>query len=60
VVAHWIPVTNLDFEFETLYMQSQTQTPNGFNPGAPGSGYNTTFQGRGDGFESRFEVTRNW
>ena len=30
VVAHWIPVTNLDFEFETLYMQSQTQTPNGF------------------------------
>ena len=24
VVAHWIPVTNLDFEFETLYMESQT------------------------------------
>jgi len=60
VVAHWIPVVNLDFEFETLYMQSQTQTPNGFIAGAPGSGFNTTFQGRGDGFESRFEITRNW
>ena len=58
VVAHWIPVTNLDFEFETLYQQSQTQTPNGFIAGAPGT--NLTFQGRGDGFESRFEVTRNW
>jgi hypothetical protein len=57
VVAHWIPVTNLDFEFEVLYQQSQTQTPNGFTT-APGT--NLTFQGRGDGFESRFEVTRNW
>ena len=28
--------------------------------GAPGSGFNTNFQGRGDGFESRFEITRNW
>ncbi|MFZ2106613.1 MAG: porin [Roseiarcus sp.] len=62
VVAHWFPMGNssLDFEFETLYMNSQTQTPNGFIAGAPGSGFNTTFQGRGDGFESRFEVTRNW
>jgi len=60
VVAHWIPVTNLDFEFEVLYQQSETQTPNGFVPGAPGSGNNLTFQGRGEGFESRFEVTRNW
>ena len=57
VVAHWIPVTNLDFEFEVLYQQSQTQTPNGFIT-TPGT--NQTFQGRGDGFESRFEVTRNW
>jgi hypothetical protein len=61
VVAHWIPVTNLDFEFETLYQQSQTQTPNGFVSGSGGpSGTNVTFQGRGEGFESRFEVTRNW
>ena len=61
VVAHWIPVTNLDFEFEVLYQQSQTQTPNGFvsGPGGP-NGSNVNFQGRGDGFESRFEVTRNW
>ena len=58
VVAHWIPVTNLDFEFETLYQQSQTQTPNGFVYGGPGT--NVNFQGRGEGFESRFEVTRNW
>jgi hypothetical protein len=57
VVAHWIPVTNLDFEFEVLYQNSQTQTPNGFTT-APGT--NLTFQGLGDGFEGRFEVTRNW
>ncbi|HEY2251251.1 MAG TPA: porin, partial [Planctomycetaceae bacterium] len=50
VVAHWIPVTNLDFEFETLYMQSRTQTPNGFIPGTGGpNGANVNFQGRGDG-----------
>ena len=57
VVAHWIPVHNLDFEFEVLYQQSQTQTPNGF-VATPLT--NQAFQGRGDGFESRFEVTRNW
>jgi len=64
VVAHWIPVTNLDFEFETLYMQSQTQTPNGFvssaNPVSGVPGTNVNFNGRGEGFESRFEITRNW
>jgi len=57
VVAHWIPVHNLDFEFEALYQQSETQTPNGFTT-APGT--NATFQGRGEGFEGRFEITRNW
>ena len=61
VVAHWVPVTNLDFEFELLYQHSQTQTPNGFvGPTAQSPFTNTSFQGRGDGFESRFEVTRNW
>jgi hypothetical protein len=57
VVGHWDPVKNLDFELEVLYQQSQTQTPNGFIA-TPGT--NPSFQGRGDGFEGRFEVTRNW
>ena len=57
VVGHWDPVKNLDFEIEVLYQQSQTQTPNGFIA-TPGT--NQSFQGLGDGFEGRFEVTRNW
>jgi hypothetical protein len=57
VVGHWDPVKNLDFELEVLYQNSQTQTPNGFIS-APGT--NQTFQGLGDGFEGRFEVTRNF
>jgi hypothetical protein len=63
VVTHWIPVANLDFEFEVLYQQANTQTPNGFvSSNAPGGviGSNANFQGRGDGFEGRFEITRNW
>ena len=36
VVAHWIPVTNLDFEFETLYMQSQTSNAEWLCVRAPG------------------------
>ena len=57
VVGHWIPVTNLDFEIEVLYQNSQTQTPNGF---IATSTTNQTFHGLGDGFQGRFEVTRNW
>jgi hypothetical protein len=54
VVAHWDPVTNLDFEFELLYQDSQTDRPNFFvATGQP-------WHGRGDGFATRFEVTRSW
>jgi hypothetical protein len=56
VVAHWDPVKNLDFEFELLYQYANTQTPNGFIPGAT----NPTWQRVGDGFAARFEVTRSW
>jgi hypothetical protein len=53
VVAHWDPVKNLDFEFELLYQDSWTATPN--NPVAAVGWIN-----RGDGFAARFEVTRSW
>jgi hypothetical protein len=53
VVAHWDPVKNLDFEFELLYQNAQTDQPLGFVKNQP-------WQGRGDGFASRFEVTRSW
>jgi hypothetical protein len=56
VVAHWDPVKNLDFEFELLYQNTTTKTPNGFIPGV----VNPTFQGKADGFASRFEITRSW
>jgi hypothetical protein len=57
LIANWDPVKNLDFQFEAMYQQSQTNTPNGFVV-APGT--NESWQGRGDGFEGRFEVTRSW
>jgi hypothetical protein len=56
VVAHWDPVKNLDFEFELLYQDTHTDTPNGFIPGFT----NPTWQSRADGFAARFEVTRSW
>jgi hypothetical protein len=56
VVAHWDPVKNLDFEFELLYQDTTTNTPNGFVPFAT----NATWHSRADGFASRFEITRSW
>jgi hypothetical protein len=53
VVAHWDPVKNLDFEFELLYQRSTTDQPLGFVKNQP-------WQSLGDGFASRFEVTRSW
>ena len=53
--------TNLDFEFEVLYQAKPD--PNAewlYHRGAWHDGEPDSFQGRGDGFESRFEVTRNW
>jgi len=55
-VAHWAPVSNLDFEFELLYQDSHTNTPNGFS--AANNGHPWVSQG--DGFAGRFEVTRSW
>jgi hypothetical protein len=57
VVGHWDPVKNLDFEIEVLYQNTFTNQSNGFVV-APGT--NATWQSRADGFEARFEVTRNW
>jgi len=55
-VAHWDPVKAIDFEFELLYQNTHTSTPNGFIPGAT----NLTWQPNADGFAARFEVTRNF
>jgi len=57
VVAHWDPVTNLDFEFELLYQDSCTDQPNGW---IPVSGYNQSWAKEANGFATRFEITRSW
>jgi len=54
-VAHWDPVKAIDFEFELLYQNTHTSTPNGFLPTS-----NLTWQPNADGFAARFEVTRNF
>jgi hypothetical protein len=56
VVGHWDPVTNLDFEIEVLYQDSHTDQPNGYS--AINSGHPWVSQG--DGFATRFEITRSW
>ncbi len=56
VVAHWDPVKNLDFEFELLYQDTNTNQPNGFIPGFT----NPSWQSQANGFASRFEITRSW
>jgi hypothetical protein len=58
-VAHYDPVKNLDFEFELLYQNTETDAPTGYIAG--GGGVTTTgWQGGADGFAARFEVTRSF
>jgi len=58
-IAHYDPVKNLDFEFELLYENVQNSQPVAYRPGiAPGQ--TTSWQGTADGFQARFEVTRNF
>jgi hypothetical protein len=52
-VAHYAPVTNLDFEFEVLYQNSQSDRPAALAIGTP-------WFGDADGFASRFEITRSF
>ena len=59
-IAHYDPVKNLDFEFELLYQNTQNSQPAGYVAGSPGSGTTTSWQGEADGFQARFEVTRNF
>jgi hypothetical protein len=59
-IAHYDPVKNLDFEFELLYENTQTDQPAGYIAGAAGSGDTTSWHGGADGFAARFEVTRSF
>jgi hypothetical protein len=59
-VAHYDPVTNLDFEVELVYQNSHTDTPNGYVASLPGSGNTIGWKSNSDGFAGRFEVTRNF
>jgi hypothetical protein len=59
-VAHYDPVKNLDFEFELLYQNTQSDTPAGYVAAAPGGLGTTSWQGGADGFAARFEVTRSF
>jgi hypothetical protein len=60
VVAHWAPVTNLDFEFELLYQDTWTDQPNGWLKGTSSDGFNQSWAKEADGFATRFEITRSW
>jgi len=51
-VGHYAPVAGLDFEFELLYQDTHTDTPNSANPVA--------WHANADGVAARFEVTRSW
>jgi hypothetical protein len=57
-VAHYDPVTNLDFEVELLYQNTKTDQPNGYSPG--GVGNTISWKSNADGFAGRFEITRNF
>jgi hypothetical protein len=60
-VAHYDPVKNLDFEFELLYQNTQSDTPAGYVAAPAGSVFGTTaWHGDADGFAARFEVTRSF
>jgi hypothetical protein len=59
-VAHYDPVKNLDFEFELIYQNSQSDMPAGYVAAAPGGLGTTSWQGNADGFAARFEVTRSF
>jgi hypothetical protein len=59
-VAHYDPVTNLDFEVELLYQNTHTDKPNGYLSGIPGGGNTISWKSNADGFAGRFEITRNF
>ena len=60
-VAHYDPVKNLDFEFELLYQNTQTDRPTGYVAAPAGFAAATqSWQSRSDGFAARFEVTRSF
>jgi Porin subfamily len=59
-IAHYDPVKNLDFEFELLYENVRNSQPTAYVAGNPALGQTTTWQGNADGFQARFEVTRNF
>ena len=59
-VAHYDPVKNLDFELELLYQNTKTDKPTGYIAGAPILGTTATWQGKSDGFATRFQVTRSF
>jgi hypothetical protein len=52
-VAHYDPVKNLDFEFELLYQNTNTNRPTAVTVGTP-------WAATSDGFAARFEVTRSF
>jgi hypothetical protein len=58
-IAHYDPVKNLDFEFELLYQNTQNDQPGNYTPGT-GAYETSSWQGTSDGFQARFEVTRNF
>ena len=54
-IAHWYPVTNLDFRFELMYTRTKESTPLNFITPAP-----QAFVGTSDGFIARVGIERDF
>jgi len=59
-IAHWDPVPHLDFAFETLYETTHQATPGIYAAGGTVDGKTSPFPSTSDGFQSRFQITRDF
>jgi hypothetical protein len=56
VIAHWDPVTNLDFQLDLIYVDSSESVPTAFVPSVA----QPTWQTRSDGFFGRLAIARTF
>jgi hypothetical protein len=59
-IAHWDPVPHLDFAFETLYETTHQSTPGLYAAGGTIDGHTSPFPSTANGFQSRFQILRDF
>jgi hypothetical protein len=59
LVGHWDPVPHIDFELEIIYQDTHQSTPGLYN-GVTGVNAGIAFPKNTDGFDGRFQVTRDF